>query len=385
MLPVALIRPAEDNPRETLTGLDALAVSISELGLLSPILVEDAGDGTYRLVAGSRRLAASRMAGLAEVPALVRPLDPVGRKLVQITENTGRVALTPMEEAAAYQDLLALDVDGDTLARSVGRPRAEVDGRLAVFALPPKVRTMLAEDALTYAEALLLTELAEYPEDIGTALDLADKWGWTVGQAVERVRRERVVAMKAAETRAKLQRQNVTIIDTPKYGYLTGKDGTKRLGKGWDEVPMTRAQHKKEPCHAAFIGQDGAAVYVCTDAHRHTPAPVEGAAAPVRDVKAERAAKRAANKARRQASARRIETATALLTGERHSTSPGTCWVPSSTMRHGKSFPRPLVCSVSTFRRGRDGPRVIPRMPPSGHTPPMMSTRCASRSRSTGR
>src|SRR5512135_253080 len=163
VLPIASILPAEDNPRETLTDLDALAASIRKLGLLSPVLVEATGDGTHRLVAGSRRLAASQMAGLAEVPALVRSLDPVARKLAQIAENAGRVGLTPVEEGAAYQDLLALDIDGDTVARSVGRPRAEVDGRLAVFALPRPVHAMLAEDRLTYAEALLLTELAEYP------------------------------------------------------------------------------------------------------------------------------------------------------------------------------------------------------------------------------
>ena len=135
-LPIASIIPADDNPRETLTDLDTLAASIRSVGLLCPVLVEDNGDGTYRLVAGSRRLAAAQIAGLAEIPALVRSLDPVARKLAQIAENAGRVALTPIEEGAAYQDLLSLDVDGDTVARSVGRPRAEVDGRLAVFALP---------------------------------------------------------------------------------------------------------------------------------------------------------------------------------------------------------------------------------------------------------
>ncbi len=316
VLPTASILPAEDNPRETLTDLDALAASIRELGLLSPVLVESTGDGTYRLIAGSRRLAASQRTGLAEVPALVRSLDPVAKKLAQITENTGRIDLTPMEEAAAYQDLLALDVDGDAVARAVGRPRTEVDGRLAVFALPPKVRAMLAEDALTYAEALLLTEIAEYPEDIGQALELSEKWGWTIGQAVDWVRRERVAAIKAAETRATLTRQKVAVIDTPEHGYLTGKETARRLGKGFGEVPFTRAQHTKQPCYAAYIGHDGAAVFVCTDPDRHAPERPGGEVAPARDVKAERAAKRAVNKARRQASAARTERATALLTGE---------------------------------------------------------------------
>lgn len=175
---------------------------------------------------------------------------------------------------------------------------------------------MLADDALTYAEALLLTEIAEYPEDIGEALALSERWGWTVGQAVDRVRRERAAAIKTAETRATLERQKVTIVDTPEYGYLTSKDTARRLGKGFGEVPITRTQHKKQPCHAAYIGHDGAAVFVCLEPHRHEPDRADCEAAPVRDVKAERAAKRAANKARRQASAARTEHATALLTGE---------------------------------------------------------------------
>ena len=315
-LPIGSIIPADDNPRETLTDLDALAASIGSVGLLCPVLVEGNADGTYRLVAGSRRLAASRIAGLAEVPALVRSLDPVARKLAQIAENAGRVDLTPMEEGAAYQDLLALDMDGDTMARSVGRPRAEVDGRLAVFALPGTVHAMLADDRLTYAEALLLTEVAEYPEDIDAALARCEQWGWTVGQAVERVRTERRAAIKTEATREKLTRQKVAIIETPEYGVLTSKHTAKRLGQGWGDVPITRAAHKKEPCHAAYIGRDGAPVFVCTEARRHAPERPDNGGVAVIDAKAERAAKRARNKARRQASADRTSAATALLTGE---------------------------------------------------------------------
>jgi ParB/RepB/Spo0J family partition protein len=239
-LPITSIIPAEDNPRETLTGLDTLAASIRSVGLLCPVLVEDNGDGTYRLVAGSRRLAASQIAGLAEIPALVRSLDPVARKLAQIAENAGRVDLTPIEEGAAYQDLLSLDVDGDTVARSVGRPRAEVDGRVAVFALPRSVHAMLADDRLTYAEALLLTEVAEYPEDIDAALARCEQWGWTVGEAVERVRKERAATIAAEATREKLTRQKVAIIETPEHGFLTSTHSAKRLGRGWNEVPVSR-------------------------------------------------------------------------------------------------------------------------------------------------
>jgi ParB/RepB/Spo0J family partition protein len=315
LLPIGQIIPAADNPRQTLTDLDGLAASIRAVGLLTPVLVEDSGDGTYRLVAGHRRHAAAQIAGLAELPALVRSFDPLSRQCARLVENGQRVNLTPMEEAAAYQDLLSLDVDADALASSVGRPRAEVDGRLAVFALPRSVHQLLADDALTYAEALLLTQVAEYPEDIDDALARCEKWGWTVGQAVEHVRTHRARTIKAEATRQKLTRQKVAIIDTPEHGFLTGNHTAKPLGDSWGGVPITRAAHKKEPCHAAYIGHDGGPVYVCTEPKRHDPERPDGGA-PAVNAKAERAAKRAANKARRQASADRTAAAGALLTGE---------------------------------------------------------------------
>ena len=315
LLGIGQIIPGEDNPRRTLTELDDLAASIRAVGLLTPVLVEDNGDGTFRLVAGHRRHAACQMAGLTDIPALVKRFDPVGRKAAALVENGQRVALTQMEEAAAYQDLLSLDVDADTLARSVGRPRAEVDGRLAVFALPASVHQMLADDALTYAEALLLTTLAEYPADIEKALAKCDQWGWTVGQAVEHALKERARSLAAIATRDRLLKQKVRIIDAPEHGYLTSRNTEKQLGTGWDEVGITKSAHKKEQCHAAYIRRDGAAVFVCTEPKRHQPERSDGGA-PVVDAKAERAAKRAANKARRQASADRIAMATALLAQE---------------------------------------------------------------------
>ena len=316
VLPMAAIIAADDNPRETLTDLDSLAASIRSVGLLCPVLVEDNADGTFRLVAGSRRLAACEIAGVTELPALVRSFGPVERTLAQLGENSARVALTAVEEGAAYQNLLALDVDSDTVARSVGRPRTEVDGRLAVFALPSSVHAMLADDRLTYAEALLLTEIAAYPEDIDAALARCDQWGWTVGQAVEQTRKDRVAAITTEATRQKLTKQKVAIIETPEHGFLTGNHTAQPLGNRWHEVPITRAAHKKEPCHAAYIGRDGAAVFVCTEPRRHAAEGPDGGGVAIPDVKAERAAKRTANKQRRHAGVDRVAAATALLTGE---------------------------------------------------------------------
>ena len=309
------IVPALDNPRQALTDLNDLAASIRAVGLLTPVIVEDMGDGTYRLVVGHRRHAAAQIAGLAELPALVRSFDPFARKTASLVENGQRVNLTPLEEGAAYQDLLSLDVDGDALAKSVGRSRAEVDGRLAVFALPRSVHKLLADDALTYAEALLLTQVAQHPDDIAAVLERRDQWGWTIGQGVEHVQRARKVTERSEATLAKLAQQKVTVIETPDHGYLDHRGKERKLGTGYGDVGITTRAHRKEPCHAAFIGRDGSPVYVCTDWRRHTPEPAAGGPVAV-NAKTERATKRAANKARRDASTERMRAASAraLLT-----------------------------------------------------------------------
>jgi ParB/RepB/Spo0J family partition protein len=256
-LPIEQITPATDNVRTELTGLDELAASIKATGLLTPVVVEQLADDSYGLVAGARRHAAAQMAGLTELPVLVRSFDPVGRKAAMLAENVQRVNLTPLEEGSAYQDLLDLGADEDALAGSVGRPRAEVDGRRAVFGLPRTVHQLLADEALTYAEALLLTQVAEYPKDIDDAVAMWQEWGRPMAEAVEHVRGERQRNIKAEATREKLTRQKVTIIDTPEHGYLDHRSKERPLGRGWNEVPISRSTHRKEPCHAAYVGRDG--------------------------------------------------------------------------------------------------------------------------------
>ncbi len=179
-----------------------------------------------------------------------------------------------------------------------------------MFALPRSVHKLLADDALTYGEALLLTQVAEHPADIAAVLERRDQWGWTIGQGVEHVQRARKVTERSEAALAKLAQQKVAVIDTPDHGYLDHRSKERKLGTGYGDVGITARAHRKEPCHAAFIGRDGAPVLVCTDWRRHSPEPsAEGPGAV--NAKAERAAKRAANKARRDASTERMRAASA--------------------------------------------------------------------------
>ena len=313
-LPVARIVPATDNPRTNVGDVSDLTASIQLVGILQPVIVgEPAEDGTYPLIAGERRLRAATTLGLDRIPAIVRHFDEVERAVAMSVENTSRVNLTPLEEAAADQRLLDLGLDVATIAQHTGRPVADIDRRLAVQRLPKKVRTMLRNGALEYAEAALLTDVAAHPEDITTALRYHAEWNWTIGQGVARVQRDRERTERAEVTRAALERQKVRVIDTPEHGYLSGQAKQRPLD-GYGGVGIARRLHRREPCHAAYIALDGSAVYVCTDPRRHASGRPDGATS-TPDARAARAAKRAANTARRLASAGRTTAATALLSG----------------------------------------------------------------------
>jgi ParB family transcriptional regulator, chromosome partitioning protein len=107
-LPVAAIRPNPRQPREVFDEeeLDGLATSIRDIGLLQPLVVRPLQDETYELIAGERRLRAAKLAGIETLPALVRHTDDADLLKEALVENIHRVQLNPLEEAAAYQQLL---------------------------------------------------------------------------------------------------------------------------------------------------------------------------------------------------------------------------------------------------------------------------------------
>lgn len=150
------------NPRQPRRDFDdsalaELAASISQLGLLQPLLVRRSGDG-YELIAGERRLRAARAAGLTEVPVLVVDTDERGSLERALVENIQREDLNPLEEAAAYAQLL--DETGMTheeLGERLGRSRVTITNALRLLELPAPIQRLLAERRLTagHGRALL--------------------------------------------------------------------------------------------------------------------------------------------------------------------------------------------------------------------------------------
>jgi ParB family chromosome partitioning protein len=161
-LPIDLVLPNARQPR-TVFDEDALAelvFSIKEIGLLQPVVVRRTDEGTYELVAGERRLRASREAGLTAIPAIIRDTDDDAMLRDALLENLHRADLNPLEEAAAYQQLLSdFGCTQDDLARRIGRSRPQVSNTLRLLKLPPDVQRRVAAGVLSAGHARALLSL----------------------------------------------------------------------------------------------------------------------------------------------------------------------------------------------------------------------------------
>lgn len=160
LLPLDKIKGNPLQPRKNFDqdALQELADSIREQGIIQPIIVEDAGDGSYIIVAGERRSRAARLAGLREVPALVRNYSDQRRMEISLIENVQRADLNPLEEAQAYKGLMEMTgLSQDEVAARVGKKRSTVANALRLLRLPPPMQGSLETGALTpgHARAIL--------------------------------------------------------------------------------------------------------------------------------------------------------------------------------------------------------------------------------------
>ncbi len=168
-LPITALRPNPDQPRdhfdeETLTSL---AASIREIGVLQPVLVRQADDGQYELIAGERRLRAAKRAGLTTIPAIVKTADRTASIEQALVENLHRQDLNALEEAAAYSQLIEdLGLTHEQVASRVGKSRVSITNSLRLFQLTPTVQKMVASGELSgsHAKALLGTPDRELQE-----------------------------------------------------------------------------------------------------------------------------------------------------------------------------------------------------------------------------
>ena len=156
--------PNPKQPRQVFDdeALEELAHSVREFGLLQPIVVREAADGRYELIMGERRLRAARSAGLDTVPAIVRDTTDDAMLRDALLENIHRVQLNPLEEAAAYQQLLEeFGATHEELASRIGRSRSQVTNTIRLMKLPVKVQTRVAAGVISAGHARALLGLSD--------------------------------------------------------------------------------------------------------------------------------------------------------------------------------------------------------------------------------
>jgi ParB family chromosome partitioning protein len=174
-LPVSEIRPNTYQPREHFDeeALVSLAASIQAVGVLQPILVRQTGPQEYELIAGERRWRAARRAGLQTIPAIVRATEDVRSLEQALVENLHREDLTPLEEAAAYQQLVEeFGHTQEEVAQRVGKSRSAVANTMRLLHLPPSIQRLLAEGQISagHARALLGSPDRLFQEQLARAI-----------------------------------------------------------------------------------------------------------------------------------------------------------------------------------------------------------------------
>jgi len=181
------------NPNQPRTHFDEealveLAASIAEMGVLQPILVRSIDDDRFELIAGERRWRATQRAGLATIPAIVRTTSDLSSVEQALVENLHRQDLTPLEEAAAYQQLLEdFGLTHEQLSERVGRSRSAITNTIRLLGLPPGVQGLLADGQLSagHARALLATPDRTRQESLARQ---AVEEGWSVRAVEQAVR-----------------------------------------------------------------------------------------------------------------------------------------------------------------------------------------------------
>ncbi len=186
---IDLIQPGHQQPRTTFdqAKLDELAQSIRASGIIQPLLLRRRG-GMFELVAGERRWRAAQIAGLRNVPAIVRDIPDEKLLELALIENIQRADLNPVEEANAYKKLIeSLGLTQDEVAQRVGRDRSFVTNYLRILKLPSEIRQLLEREKLSFghARALLTIDNALLQRRLAQKIV---KNNWSVREVERRVR-----------------------------------------------------------------------------------------------------------------------------------------------------------------------------------------------------
>jgi ParB family chromosome partitioning protein len=202
------------------------------------------GDEKFELIAGERRWRAAKRAGLPSIPVVVRTVDEVLSLEQALVENLHRENLNPLEEAAAYQQLIEdFELTQEAVAQKVGKSRSAVANTLRLFQLPPSIQRLLAENQLAagHAKALLGTPDRAFQERLAKQI-VAD--GLSVREAEDAVRRHNEVDVDPAE-------------EAPARAVAAPSDGRRLRAPGLLELEELLASHLDTRVSVAMAGADG--------------------------------------------------------------------------------------------------------------------------------
>ena len=259
---VSSIDPNPNQPRNHFDedSLAELSASIKAIGLLQPVLVRPSSTpDRFELIAGERRWRASKRAGLTTIPAIVRVTDDVSSVEQALVENLHRQDLTPLEEAAAYQQLLEdFSMTHEQVAAKVGKSRSAITNSLRLLTLPPTIQQYLAEGRLSagHAKALLGTPNRALQESLARA---AVEQNLTVRGLEEAVRN---AVNPGAGSTTVVPKPGVTGVKQ-----TTGNSGRVNLVKepGLHELEDLLSEHLATPVTVTLSGKHGKMVVEFAD------------------------------------------------------------------------------------------------------------------------
>jgi ParB family transcriptional regulator, chromosome partitioning protein len=230
-VPIERVRPNPHQPRNAFDeeGLAELAASIATHGVIQPIVVRGSADGGYELIAGERRLRAARLAGLTQIPAVIRESQASELLEIALVENVQRADLNAIEEASAYRELIdGFGLTHEAVAHRVGKSRVAISNALRLLDLAPETRAAIIDGRISegHGRALAALTVAELQRAV---LQVVLERHLSVRQTEELVRRKRDAG---ASPRRKVLSEDLADLEAQLRGILATKVGIVRTRKG---------------------------------------------------------------------------------------------------------------------------------------------------------
>lgn len=236
-IPINDIRPNAEQPRQHFDAkaLEQLAESLAQYGIIQPLVVtphsDTNGGGKYVIVAGERRWRAAAIAGLKNVPAIVRTTKELERLEIAIVENVQRVDLSPLEQAVSIERLhQQFTMTYESIAKRLGKATSTINNIVRLLQLPEDARTALHEKKISEGHARAILALKDMPEKQSELLQAILKSDWSVRQAERYVVSIKEGYKDKVATKARMQTQ------TPETKRLSKKIGApvhiRRSAKG---------------------------------------------------------------------------------------------------------------------------------------------------------